>query len=88
MINKEVKLDSLCLLAVNETTDQPSLHIAAYLLLVYTVVYQKLTNLTKIRFKYIIQGKLHIQYSKQCDSDPEKNNSACGTTLDFAKPTC
>lgn len=33
MINKEVKLDSLCLLAVNETTDQPSLHIAAYLLL-------------------------------------------------------
>ena len=28
MINKEVKLDSLCLLAVNETTDQPSLPIS------------------------------------------------------------
>lgn len=61
MKNKEIKIGSLFFLVMNETTDQPSLHRAAHLFLVCTAVYQKLTNLIKIRFTYFIQGKLHIQ---------------------------
>lgn len=61
MKNKEIKIGSLCFLIMNESTDQPSLHRAAHSFLVYTAVYQKLIDLIKIRFKYFIQGKLHIQ---------------------------
>lgn len=86
--NRQAKMSSLFLLNINETTDQSSLQIAAHLYLVCSSAYQKLTDFMKIRLKCIIQRKLYIQYSKQSYSDPEKNNAACGTSLDFAKSTC
>lgn len=86
--NRQAKMSSLFLFNISETTDQSSLHLAAHLYLVCSSAYQKLTDFMKIRLKCIVQRKLYIQYSKQSHFDPEKNNAACGTSLDFAKSTC